>query len=96
MGGGRGRGRETSAYEFGGTFWVVAMRDGQPEPRAVQTGLTDLRYSEIVAGLGPGDEVLLLPSTSLFEQQAYLQERIQQRFGSGSPFQQSTSRGRRF
>ena len=95
-GGGRGGSRATSAYEFGGSFWVVAMRDGQPEPRAVQTGLTDLRYSEIVAGLAPGDEVLLLPSTSLFEQQAFLQERIQQRYGSGSPFQQSTGRGRRF
>ncbi len=95
-GGGRGRSGTTSAYEFGGSFWVVAMQDGRPEPRAVRTGLTDLQYSEIVAGLAPGDEVLLLPSTSLFEQQAFLQERIQQRYGSGSPFQQSTGRGRRF
>lgn len=93
---GGARGRATSAYEFGGSFWVVAMQDGRPEPRAVRTGLTDLRYSEIVAGLAPGDEVLLLPSTSLFEQQAFLQERIQQRFGSGSPFQQSTGGGRRY
>ena len=92
----RGGSSATSPYEFGGSFWVVTMQNGRPEPRAVRTGLTDLQYSEIVAGLAPGDEVLLLPSTSLFEQQAFLQERIQQRFGSGSPFQQSTGRGRRF
>jgi len=89
---------DTSAagsYEFGGSFWVVAIRHGQLEPAAVRTGLTDLEYSEIVSGLEPTDRVLLLPSASLFEQQAFLQQRIQERFGSGSPFQQSTG-GRRF
>jgi len=96
MGGGRGSRRATSDYQFGGDFWVVALEGGEPMARAVRTGVTDLSYSEIVAGLSPGDEVLLLPSTSLFEQQAFLQERIQQRFGSSSPFQQSTGRGRRF
>lgn len=99
-GGGRGGGGSgratTAAYEFGGSFWVVALQGGEFTARAVQTGLTDLSYSEIVAGLGPGDEVLLLPSTSLFEQQAFLQERIQQRYGSGSPFQQPTGGGRGF
>ena len=96
MGGGRGSRRATSDYQFGGDFWVVALEGGEPMARAVRTGVTDLSYSEIVAGLSPGDEVLLLPSTSLFEQQAFLQERIQQRFGSSSPFQQTTGRGRRF
>ncbi len=96
MGGGRDRAHTVPNYEFGGDFWVVALEGGQPTARAVRTGVTDLSYSEIVAGLSPGDEVLLLPSTSLFEQQVFLQERIQQRFGSGSPFQQSTGRGRRF
>ncbi len=96
MSGGRDRAHTVPNYEFGGDFWVVALEGGQPTARAVRTGVTDLSYSEIVAGLSPGDEVLLLPSTSLFEQQVFLQERIQQRFGSGSPFQQSTGRGRRF
>ncbi len=96
MGGGRGSRRATLDYQFGGDFWVVALEGGEPTARAVRTGVTDLSYSEVVAGLSPGDEVLLLPSTSLFEQQAFLQERIQQRFGSSSPFQQSTGRGRRF
>ena len=65
----------------------VAVRSGRYEPVTVRTGLTDLAYTEVVSGLAGGDEVLLLPSTSLFEQQARLQEFISQRFSS-TPFQQ--------
>jgi HlyD family secretion protein len=80
--------RDTS-YLFGGDYWVVALRGDQTVPVAVKTGITDLEYSEIVSGLEPGDKVLLLPSTSLYEQQERLQDFINQRFGStGSPFQQ--------
>jgi HlyD family secretion protein len=75
-------------YLFGGDYWVVAMRGDRPVPIAVKTGLTDLEYSEVVSGLEPGDRVLLLPSTSLYEQQERLQEFINQRFGSTTPFQQ--------
>jgi len=75
-------------YLFGGNYWVVAMRGNEPVPVAVKTGLTDLEYSEVVSGLEPGDRVLLLPSTSLYEQQERLQEFITQRFGSTTPFQQ--------
>lgn len=75
-------------YLFGGEYWVVALRGNQVVPVAVKTGLTDLEYSEIVSGLEPGDKVLLLPSTSLYEQQERLQEFINQRFGSTTPFQQ--------
>jgi HlyD family secretion protein len=78
----------SSDYLFGGDYWVVAMRGDQPVPVAVKTGLTDLEYSEIISGLEPGDKVLLLPSTSLYEQQERLQEFINQRFGSTTPFQQ--------
>jgi HlyD family secretion protein len=81
-------------YQFGGDYWVVAMRDGAPQPVRVRTGLTDLAYTEVITGLRDGDEVLLLPSTSLFEQQARLQEFISQRFSS-TPFQQQPQ-GRRF
>ena len=63
-------------YLFGGDYWVVALRGDQTVPVAVKTGLTDLEYSEIVSGLEPGDRVLLLPSTSLYEQQELLQEFI--------------------
>jgi HlyD family secretion protein len=86
-GGGRAPARLAN-YQFGGDYWVVALRGDRPVPLAVKTGITDLDYSEVVAGLEPGDRVLLLPSTSLFEQQERLQQFITQRFGSSSPFQQ--------
>ena len=75
-------------YQFSGEYWVVALRNGQPVPVSVRTGLTDLEYSEVVSGLEPTDRVLLLPSTSLFEQQERLQQFISERFGSSTPFQQ--------
>jgi len=75
-------------YLFGGDYWVIALRGDDAVPLAVKTGLTDLEYSEVVAGLEPGDRVLLLPSASLYEQQERLQQFISQRFGSATPFQQ--------
>jgi HlyD family secretion protein len=75
-------------YQFSGDYWVVALRDGQAVPISVKTGLTDLEYSEVVSGLQPDDRVLLLPSTSLYEQQERLQQFISERFGSSTPFQQ--------
>jgi hypothetical protein len=64
------------------------LRNAQPVPISVKTGLTDLEYSEIVSGLEPGDRVLLLPSSSLFDQQERLQQFISSRFSS-TPFQQN-------
>ena len=94
MGGGGGRNNNSTLdYQFGGDYWVVAMRDGEPVPMAVRTGVTDLQYSEIVAGLEPTDQVLLLPSSSLFEQQEVLQEFISARFGSSTPFSQGGGGG---
>jgi len=92
-GGGRSAGTPSIAdYQFGGDYWVVAMQDGEPVPVSVRTGLTDLEYSEIVAGLGADAQVLLLPSSSLFEQQETIQNIISSRFSS-TPFQ-ATSGGR--
>jgi HlyD family secretion protein len=88
--------RPSVDYLFGGDYWVVAMRGSEPVPVAVKTGLTDLEYSEIVAGLEPGDQVLLLPSTSLYEQQERLRDFISQRFGSSTPFQQPQQQNMRF
>ncbi len=87
QGAGRPAARATD-YLFGGEYWVVALRGNETVPVVVKTGLTDLEYSEVVSGLEPGDRVLLLPSTSLYEQQERLQEFISQRFGSTTPFQQ--------
>lgn len=80
-------------YQFGGDYWAVALRNGEPVPVPVRTGVTDLEYSEVIAGLKPDDQILLLPSTSLFEQQEALQRFIADRFSS-SPFQQGSGRGR--
>ncbi len=79
-----------SYYQFGGDYWVIVLRNDQPVPIAVKTGLTDLEYSEIVSGLQPGDRVLLLPSASLFDQQERLQQFISSRFSS-TPFQQNNN-----
>jgi len=88
-----GRHNVGSDYQFGGDYWAVALRNGEPVPVPVRTGVTDLEYSEVIAGLKPDDQILLLPSTSLFEQQEALQRFIADRFSS-SPFQQSSGRGR--
>ena len=81
-----------SSYLFGGNYWVMMQKGDQTVPVAVKTGLTDLEYSEVVTGLTPGDRVLLMPSTSLYEQQERLQQFISQRFG-GTPFQQNQGGG---
>jgi HlyD family secretion protein len=81
-------------YQFGGDYWVVAVRGGKAVPVKVSTGLTDLAYTQIRSGLSNGEHVLLLPSSSLYEQQAQLQKFISDRFGSNTPFQQAGPRGR--
>ncbi len=101
-GGGGDRGGNRSAatssasavtdYQFGGDYWVVTLQDGKPVPVSVRTGLTDLEYSEIVDGLDADSRVLLLPSSSLFEQQELLQSFISARFSS-TPFQASGGGG---
>ncbi len=63
---------------------MFALRNGQPTALPVQTGLTDLDYSEIVSGLTASDTVLILPSASLIESQQEWQERIQ-RIRGGLP-----------
>ena len=96
MGGGRGNAGVTASitdYQFGGDYWVVTMKGGEAVPVSVRTGLTDLEYSEIVAGLDADAEVLLLPSSSLFEQQETIQNFISARFGSATPFQQGGGGG---
>jgi HlyD family secretion protein len=73
-------------YQFGGDYWVVAMRNGKTVPVEIRTGLTDLSYTQVVSGLSVGDKVLLLPSASLYEQQTRLQQFISRRVARSSPF----------
>jgi HlyD family secretion protein len=97
-GGGGGMGRTAAAtssvsdYQFSGAYWVVTMQAGKPVPVPVRTGLTDLEYSEVVAGLGADAQLLLLPSSSLFEQQETIQNMISARYSS-SPFQSTSGSG---
>jgi hypothetical protein len=53
----------------------------------VSTGLTDLDYSEVLAGLKAGDQVYMLPSSGLVETQQRFQQRMSQ--FSGMPGQQA-------
>jgi len=79
-GGKRGE-KPATDYQFGGDFWVVLDNDGNYEFRNVRTGITDLDRVEIVAGLEEADNVLVLPSTHLFETQQDLQKWIKRRIG---------------
>jgi len=79
-GGKRGE-KPATDYQFGGNFWVVLDNDGNYEFRNVRTGITDLDRVEIVAGLEEADNVLVLPSTHLFETQQDLQKWIKRRIG---------------
>jgi HlyD family secretion protein len=82
-GGGQGRHRQQAddAALFGGDYIVFAMRNGEPTPVPIRTGLTDLDYSEVMSGLMAQDTVLIMPSASLIASQQEFQERVQRRAG---------------
>ncbi|MFZ5625109.1 MAG: efflux RND transporter periplasmic adaptor subunit [Gemmatimonadota bacterium] len=85
---GRGNGMRrgqhgSSNFQFGGNYIVFVLRNGKPTPVKVRTGLTDLDYSEVVAGLTDKDSVLVLPSASLVQSQQELKNRFQQMTGGG-------------
>jgi len=79
--GGPGGNASTTANLFGGSYIVFALRNGVPTPVPIQTGLTDLDYSEVMGGLTEADTVLTLPSAGLIAQQQEMQQRMQQRAG---------------
>jgi HlyD family secretion protein len=90
--GGRGRGgRGGGDYSFGGRYIVFRMKSGKAKPVYIQTGLTDLDYSEVKVGLAEGDSVLLLPSASLVQSQQQMQQRMSQ--NSGLPGQTKPAAG---
>ena len=82
FGGGRRASRGTNAG--GGRYIVFAKRNGTPTPVWIRTGLTDLDYSEVVAGLQPGDSVYVLPSASLIQSQQDMRQRMNQITGGGA------------
>ena len=90
FGGGRQRGG--SDFQFGGDYIVFTMKDGQPIPVYIRTGLTDLDYSEVVSGLSPTDSVLVLPSASLVQSQTEAKTRAAQFTGGVVPGGGTTNR----
>lgn len=79
--------RSSVDYQFGGTYWVVVAKNGVLTPRPVKTGITDMEYSQIISGLAENDQILVLPSSGLVEQQERMQNRLNQRMrlpGTGS------------
>ena len=87
--------RSSTAGLFGGNYIVFVIRAGKMTAVPVQTGLTDLDYSEVVSGLTVADTVLLLPSASLLRSQAEFTERIERMTGGNNPLGGSSSRGGR-
>jgi HlyD family secretion protein len=79
--GARGATERGGALSLGRGLWVVALRDGQPAPTPVETGITDLDRVEITGGLGEGDAVMLLPTASLVEIQQQIQDIASRRGG---------------
>jgi HlyD family secretion protein len=84
FGGGRGGGAEASAAgmdAFGigrreEAVVFVMTADGQMKARQVTIGVQDWENTEVIAGLDDGDQVVLLPSTSLLMSQQALRERF--------------------
>ncbi len=63
-------------YQFANWYWVFVERGDELVPVNVETGLTDLDYSEVRQGLSAGDSVVLLPSSGLVQSQQRMQDRI--------------------
>jgi HlyD family secretion protein len=79
-----------SGTRAGDSYIVFALRDGEPVPVRIRTGLTDLDYREVLnggemEGLRETDSVLILPSRSLVQSQQRFKERIQRVRGDGLP-----------
>lgn len=66
-------------YQYGGDYWVLVVENETLIPRPVTTGITDLEYSEVTAGLSENEQVLILPSSGLIERQERMQDRLNSR-----------------
>jgi HlyD family secretion protein len=71
-------GRAGDGYQFSSRYWVFVQSGETMTARNVETGLTDLDYSEVTKGLDGGETVILLPSSGLVQSQQRLQQRMKQ------------------
>ncbi len=67
---------DISGYQFTNRYWVLVDEPGGVRPASIETGLTDLDYSEVLSGLEADDQVLLLPSSGLIQSQQRLQAQM--------------------
>lgn len=84
----RNEARSKEGYQFEGRYWVFLDEPSGPRAVVVNTGLTDLDYSEVRSGLDENDQVLLLPSSDLILSQQRFQG-MMRRFTSIPGMQQS-------
>lgn len=84
-GGGPGGGGVRRATGEVSSYIVFVLKNGNPTPVQVRTGLTDLDYIEVISGLTDQDTVLVLPSASLLNAQRDMRERTQRMTGGGLP-----------
>jgi HlyD family secretion protein len=63
-------------YVFRNRYWAFVVTPAGPRAVTIDTGLTDLDYSEVLNGVAPGDEVLMLPSTGLITSQERFQNQM--------------------
>jgi HlyD family secretion protein len=63
-------------YQFRNRYWVFKKGAMGPVAVTVDTGLTDLDYSEVIEGIAKGDEVLMLPSSGLITSQERFQAQM--------------------
>jgi HlyD family secretion protein len=84
------RPRQSTSSQLGGQYIVFVLRNGQPTAVEIETGLTDLDYSEVRSGLTAADTVLILPSASLIASQEEWQQRMNRMGGGGLPGIQRT------
>ncbi|MEC9374953.1 MAG: efflux RND transporter periplasmic adaptor subunit [Pseudomonadota bacterium] len=52
-------------YLFGGNYWAFVIKDDTPVAINIETGLTDLDYSEVISGVDTNDQILMMPSSDL-------------------------------
>lgn len=67
---------DEDGYRFESRYWVFIDEPGGPRAVNVITGLTDLDYSEVIAGLDEDERVLLLPSSGLVMAQKRFQAQM--------------------
>jgi len=65
---------ESGGYQYGNKYWLLLEEPSGLRPIYVYTGITDLDYNEVIAGVKAGDRIVMLPSSGLIESQERFRE----------------------